>query len=145
LQFSPPPVGFGGRGRGQYRLLNGTWKPPHAKWFVGGKLNVSVNCLDRHVRTARRNKARSSGRASRATRRTLTYADLLARSAAFANVLKSLGVKKGDRVAIYMPMIPELADRDARLRAHRRAALVVFGGFSAESLRDRINDAEARC
>ena len=119
------------------------WEPPYAKWFVGGKLNASVNCLDRHVRTARRNKAAIIWEGEPGDRRTLTYWDLLRQVSAFANVLRSFGVKKGDRVALYLPMIPELAI--AMLACARIGAVhsVVFGGFSAESLRDRINDAQA--
>jgi acetyl-CoA synthetase len=120
------------------------WQPPHAKWFVGGQLNVSVNCLDRHVRGPRRNKAALIWEGEPGDRRTLTYFDLYRQVSAFANVLKSLGVTKGDRVAIYMPLIPELAI--AMLACARIGAIhsVVFGGFSAESLKDRINDQQAR-
>jgi acetyl-CoA synthetase len=120
------------------------WQPPHAKWFVGGQLNISVNCLDRHVRTARRNKAALIWEGEPGDRRTLTYFDLHRQVSAFANVLKSLGIRKGDRVAIYLPLVPELAI--AMLACARIGAVhsVVFGGFSAESLRDRINDAKAR-
>ena len=120
------------------------WRPPHAKWFVGGQLNVSVNCLDRHVRGARRNKAAIIWEGEPGDRRTLTYFDLHRQVSTFANVLKSLGARKGDRVAIYMPLVPELAI--AMLACARIGAVhsVVFGGFSAESLRDRINDAKAR-
>ena len=119
------------------------WNPPHAEWFVGGKLNASANCLDRHVRSARRNKAAIIWEGEPGDRRTLTYWDLYRQVSAFANVLKSLGVKRGDRVALYLPMIPELAI--AMLACARIGAVhsVVFGGFSAESLRDRINDAQA--
>ena len=119
------------------------WNPPHAKWFVGGRLNISANCLDRHVRTARRNKAALIWEGEPGDRRTLTYFDLHRQVSQFANVLKSLGVNKGDRVALYMPLIPELAI--AMLACARIGAVhsVVFGGFSAESLRDRINDAQA--
>ena len=119
------------------------WNPPHAKWFVGGQLNISANCLDRHVRTARRNKAALIWEGEPGDRRTLTYFDLHRQVCRFANVLKSLGVNKGDRVALYMPLIPELAI--AMLACARIGAVhsVVFGGFSAESLRDRINDAQA--
>jgi acetyl-CoA synthetase len=119
------------------------WKSPHAQWFVGGKLNVSVNCVDRHARTARRNKAALIWEGEPGDRRTLTYWDLYRQVSAFANVLKSLGVKRGDRVALYLPLIPELAI--AMLACARIGAIhsVVFGGFSAESLRDRINDAQA--
>jgi acetyl-CoA synthetase len=119
------------------------WKSPHAEWFVGGKLNASANCLDRHVRTARRNKAALVWEGEPGDRRTLTYWDLYRQVGAFANVLKSLGVKKGDRVALYLPLIPELAI--AMLACARIGAVhsVVFGGFSAEALRDRIQDAQA--
>jgi acetyl-CoA synthetase len=120
------------------------WQPPHAKWFVGGQLNASVNCLDRHVRSARRNKAAIIWEGEPGDRRTLTYFDLHREVSTFANVLKSLGARKGDRVAIYMPLVPELAI--AMLACARVGAVhsVVFGGFSAESLRDRINDAQAK-
>jgi acetyl-CoA synthetase len=118
------------------------WQPPYAKWFVGGQINASVNCLDRHVRTARRNKAALIWEGEPGDRRTLTYFDLHQQVCRFANVLKSLGVERGDRVALYMPLIPELAI--AMLACARIGAVhsVVFGGFSAESLRDRINDAQ---
>jgi len=119
------------------------WNSPHAKWFIDGKLNISVNCVDRHVRTARRNKAAIVWEGEPGDRRTLTYWDLQQQVGAFANVLKALGVKRGDRVALYLPMIPELAI--AMLACARIGAVhsVIFGGFSAESLRDRINDAKA--
>ena len=118
--------------------------PPHAKWFVGGQINASVNCVDRHIRTARRNKAAIVWEGEPGDRRTLTYFDLYRQVSAFANVLKSLGIRKGDRVAIYMPLVPELAI--AMLACSRVGAphSVVFGGFSAESLRDRINDAQCK-
>jgi acetyl-CoA synthetase len=120
------------------------WNPPHARWFVGGQLNASVNCLDRHVRTSRRDKAAFIWEGEPGDQRTLTYGDLHRDVCRFANALKSLGVRKGDRVAIYMPLIPELAI--AMLACARIGAVhsVVFGGFSAESLRDRINDQKAR-
>ncbi|MBI2834710.1 MAG: acetate--CoA ligase [Acidobacteria bacterium] len=119
------------------------WTPPHAKWFVGGQINVTVNCIDRHVRGARRNKAAIIWEGEPGDHRTLTYFDLYREVTSFANVLKSLGVARGDRVAIYLPLIPELAV--AMLASARIGAVhsVVFGGFSAESLRDRINDAQA--
>ncbi len=118
------------------------WKPPYAEWFVGGKINASANCLDRHVRSWRRNKAALIWEGEPGDRRTLTYWDLYRQVGAFANVLKSLGVQKGDRVALYMPLIPELAI--AMLACARIGAVhsVVFGGFSSESLRDRINDSQ---
>ena len=120
------------------------WQPPHAKWFVGGTINASVNCLDRHVRGPRRNKAALIWEGEPGDRRTLTYFDLLRQVSTFANVLRSLGVTKGDRVALYMPLIPELAI--AMLACARIGAVhsVVFGGFSSESLRDRINDSACR-
>ncbi|MEO7087078.1 MAG: acetate--CoA ligase, partial [Gemmatimonadaceae bacterium] len=120
------------------------WKPPHCQWFLGGKLNVSVNCVDRHIDTARRNKAALIWEGEPGDRRTLTYWDLYVETQKFANVLKTLGVKRGDRVAIYMPLIPEVAI--AMLACTRIGAIhsVVFGGFSPESLRDRINDADAK-
>ena len=120
------------------------WQPPHAKWFVGGQINASVNCVDRHVRNGRRNKAAIIWEGEPGDKRTLTYFDLQREVSTFANVLKSLGTKKGDRVAIYMPLVPELAI--AMLACARIGAVhsVVFGGFSAESLRDRINDAQCR-
>ncbi len=119
------------------------WQPPHAKWFVGGTLNASVNCVDRHIKGPRRNKAALIWEGEPGDRRTLTYFDLYRQVSQFANVLKGLGVKRGDRVALYLPLIPELAI--AMLACARIGAVhsVVFGGFSAESLRDRINDAQA--
>ncbi|MGH7734218.1 MAG: AMP-binding protein, partial [Gemmatimonadales bacterium] len=119
------------------------WSPPHAKWFRGGKLNVSANCLDRHLAGPRRNKAALIWEGEPGDRRTLTYWDLAREVARAANALKRLGVKRGDRVAIYLPMVPEAAV--AMLACARIGAVhsVVFGGFSAESLRDRINDAGA--
>ena len=98
------------------------WNVPFAKWFVGGKLNISYNCLDRHVATWRKNKAAIIWEGEPGDSRTLTYQQLLREVSKCANVLKSLGVKKGDRVAIYMGMVAGTADRDAGLRAHRRAA-----------------------
>ena len=120
------------------------WQPPHAKWFVGGTLNASVNCLDRHVRGWRRNKAAIIWEGEPGDRRTMTYWELYRDVCQFANVLKSLGIRKGDRVALYLPLIPELAI--AMLACARIGAVhsVVFGGFSAESLGDRINDQQAR-
>jgi acetyl-CoA synthetase len=119
------------------------WTPPHAKWFTGGTLNVSVNCVDRHARGARRNKAAIVWEGEPGDRRTLTYFDLYRQVSQFANVLKALGVTRGDRVALYLPLVPELAI--AMLACARIGAVhsVIFGGFSAESLRDRINDAQA--
>ncbi len=120
------------------------WHPPHAKWFTGGKINVSVNCVDRHVTTPRRNKAALIWEGEPGDRRTYTYWDLYVQVQKCANVLKQLGVKRGDRVAIYLPMIPEAAI--AMLACTRLGAIhsVVFGGFSPESLRDRINDSQCK-
>ena len=120
------------------------WNPPHAKWFVGGTLNASVNCIDRHIRGSRRNKAAIVWEGEPGDRRTLTYFDLYRQVSQFANVLKGLGVRKGDRVALYLPLIPELAI--AMLACARIGAVhsVVFGGFSSESLRDRINDSQCK-
>jgi len=119
------------------------WQVPHAKWFVGGKLNASVNCLDRHLRGPRRNKAAIIWEGEPGDRRVLTYWDLAREVGRCANALKRLGIKRGDRVAIYLPMIPEAAV--AMLACARIGAVhsVVFGGFSADALRDRINDAGA--
>ncbi|HKK51669.1 MAG TPA: AMP-binding protein, partial [Myxococcota bacterium] len=123
------------------------WKPPFAKWFVGARTNVSYNCLDRHLEGEnawRRNKAAIIWEGEPGDSRVITYAELHREVCRFANVLKAQGVKKGDRVALYMPMVPELAI--AMLACSRIGAphSIVFGGFSAEALRDRINDAEAR-
>ncbi len=120
------------------------WQPPHAQWFVGGELNVAENCLDRHLKGPRRNKAAIIWEGEPGDRRTLTYFELARDVRTFANVLKSLGVQKGDRVGIYLPLIPEAAI--AMLACARIGAVhsVVFGGFSPESLRDRMNDAQAK-
>ncbi|MBI2931832.1 MAG: acetate--CoA ligase [Planctomycetes bacterium] len=120
------------------------WRPPFAKWFVGGKLNASFNCVDRHVEGGRRNKAALIWEGEPGDERTLTYADLQRAVCRFANGLKALGVQKGDRVTLYMPMIPELAV--AMLACARIGAIhsVVFGGFSAEALRERINDSQSK-
>ena len=120
------------------------WKPPFAQWFVGGQLNAAYNCVDRHLTTWRRNKAAIIFEGENGDSRVLTYQDLYREVSQFANVLKSLGVKKGDRVTIYLPMIPEAAI--AMLACARLGAphTIVFGGFSTEALRDRINDAEAK-
>ena len=120
------------------------WKLPYAKWFIGGKLNVSDNCLDRHVEGPRRNKAAFIWEGEPGDTRVLTYRDLYREVNRFASALRKHGVKKGDAVTIYMPMIPELPI--AMLACARIGAphSVVFGGFSPESLRDRINDCKSR-
>jgi acetyl-CoA synthetase len=119
------------------------WNRPFARWFLGGRTNLSFNCLDRHLATARKNKAALVWEGEPGETRTLTYRQLHREVCAFANVLLSLGVKSGDRVAIYMGMVPELAI--AMLGCARIGAThtIVFGGFSAEALRDRILDSLA--
>ena len=126
------------------------WKEPFAKWFIGGRLNVSANCLDRHLGTATANKAAlvwegepaAPGRAGE--ERTLTYKQLHHEVCLFGNVLKRHGITKGDRVLIYLPMVPEAAI--AMLACARIGAVhsVVFGGFSAQSVADRIQDSQAK-
>jgi acetyl-CoA synthetase len=125
------------------------WKEPYAKWFVGGKTNMSYNCLDRHVQSWKKNKValiwegEPGDEPGYVRTRNISYASLLRQTCQFANVLRSLGVKKGDRVIIYMPLIPEAVF--AMLACTRIGAVhsVVFGGFSAEALKDRINDSQA--
>lgn len=120
------------------------WKPPYARWFVGGKLNLSYNCLDRFLNTPTQNKAAIIWEGEPGDTQTLTYRQLYWEVCRFSNVLKKLGVQKGDRVIIYMPMIPEGVI--AMLACARIGAVhsVVFGGFSSDALRDRIQDAEAK-
>src|SRR4026209_2512068 len=133
------------------------WQPPHARWFVDGKLNASANCIDRHLKGPRRNKAAIVWEGEPGDRRVLTYWDLAREVSRCANALKRLGIERGDRVAIYLPMIPEAGVARsvpmipeaviAMLACARIGAVhsVVFGGFSADSLRDRIYDAGAVC
>jgi acetyl-CoA synthetase len=120
------------------------WKPPFAQWFVGGKLNASANCVDRHCMGPRKNKAAIIWEGEPGERRVLRYHDLQREVAQFANVLKDMGVRKGDVVAVYMPMIPELAI--ALLACARIGAphTVIFGGFSSEALAGRIQDCHAK-
>jgi acetyl-CoA synthetase len=123
------------------------WKPPFARWFLGARTNVSYNCLDRHLEGEhawRKNKAAIVWEGEPGDSRVLTYGDLHREVCKFANVLLSLGVRKGDRVALYMPMVPELAI--AMLACTRIGAphSIIFGGFSADSVRDRVNDAGAK-
>jgi acetyl-CoA synthetase len=120
------------------------WKPPHAEWFVGGQINISDNCLDRHLSTWRRNKAALIWEGEPGDQRTLTYQQLHSEVCKFANVLRHCGVEKGDRVALYLPLIPELAI--AMLACARIGAThsVIFGGFSSTALVDRINDASCK-
>jgi acetyl-CoA synthetase len=119
------------------------WEPPHAEWFAGGKLNISYNCLDRHLATGRRNQAALIWEGEPGDTRTLTYQQLHTEVCRFANVLKRVGVKKGDRVALYLPLIPELAISMLACARIGATHSVVFGGFSSAALIDRIND--ARC
>ena len=119
------------------------WKLPDAKWFAGGKTNISFNCLDRHLSTWRANKAAILWEGEPGDRRILTYRELHREVSKFANVLKSLGVKKGERVALYMPMVPELPVAMLACARVGAAHSVVFGGFSASALRDRILDCGA--
>jgi acetyl-CoA synthetase len=120
------------------------WELPYAKWFVGGQLNVSYNCLDRHVLAGRGDKVAIHWEGEPGDTRTVTYSELLHEVQKFANVLKGLGVQKGDRVNIYLPMIPEAAVAMLACARIGAAHSVVFGGFSAQALADRINDAEAK-
>jgi len=120
------------------------WKPPYAKWFVGGKLNVSYNCLDRHVATSRRTKAALIWEGEPGDTRTLTYWDLYREVQRFAAALKRHGVRKGDRITIYMPMVPEVAIAMLACTRIGAAHSVIFGGFSPESVRDRIHDADSK-
>ena len=125
------------------KVLEYDFEKPYIKWFIGGKLNASYNCLDRHLDGPRRNKAAIIWEADDGSYKTYTYQQLYTEVNRFANVLKKKGVKKGDRVTLYLPMIPELAI--SMLACARIGAIhsIVFGGFSAQSLRDRINDCEA--
>jgi acetyl-CoA synthetase len=120
------------------------WDLPFAKWFVGGQLNVSENCLDRHVAAGHGDRVAFHWEGEPGDTRTITYADLLEEVGRFANVLKDLGVRKGDRVNIYLPMIPELPVAMLACARIGAAHSVVFGGFSSSALVDRINDAEAK-
>src|SRR5881392_1008937 len=120
------------------------WKVPWAKWFIGGELNVTYNCVDRHAKSWRKTKAAIIWEGEPGEERVLTYRDLYREVNVAAAALRELGVQKGDRVALYMPMIPELPI--AMLACARLGAThsVVFGGFSPEALRDRINDCECK-
>jgi acetyl-CoA synthetase len=120
------------------------WDPPFAKWFVGGELNVAYNCVDRHVERGLGDKVAYHWIGEPGDTRTITYDDLQREVNRAANALLELGVRKGDRVAIYMPMIPELPVAMLACAKIGAAHTVVFGGFSAEALADRINDAEAK-
>ncbi len=120
------------------------WNEPFAKWFVGGKINISYNCLDRHLTTHRIDKKAFIWEGEPGEQRTLTFAELHRAVCRFANVLKKLGVETGDRVALYMPLVPELAI--AMLACTRIGAThtVIFGGFSSDAIRDRVNDCSCK-
>ena len=120
------------------------WKAPHAQWFLGGELNISYNCLDRHLSTWRRNKAALIWEGEPGDQRTLTYQQLHSEVCKFANVLKRAGIGKGDRVALYMPLIPELAISMLACARIGATHSVIFGGFSSAALIDRINDASCK-
>ncbi|HYJ78850.1 MAG TPA: AMP-binding protein, partial [Longimicrobiaceae bacterium] len=120
------------------------WEPPYAKWFVGGKLNAAYNCLDRQVEGGRGEKPALLWEGEPGDRRSFTYRELQGEVARAANALRRLGVERGDRVAIYLPMTPEAAVAMLACARIGAAHSVVFGGFSAESLRDRIRDAGAK-
>ena len=120
------------------------WNTPWAKWFIGGKLNASYNCLDRHLESGRKNKAAIIWEGEPGDERVLTYRDVWREVNKFANVLKQLGVRKGDRVCLYMGMVPELVIAMHACNRIGAPHSVVFGGFSAEALRGRINDAQAK-
>lgn len=120
------------------------WQLPYAKWFEGGTLNVAHNCLDRHVNAGNGGRVAIHWEGEPGDTRTITYQDLLDEVSQFSNALKDLGVQKGDRVNIYLPMIPEAAVAMLACARIGAAHSVVFGGFSSQSLSDRINDAEAK-
>jgi acetyl-CoA synthetase len=120
------------------------WDPPYAKWFTGGKINVSYNCIDRHLTSGRRNKAALIWEGEPGDWKVYTYWDLYREVCRFANGLKSLGVKKGDRVTIYLPMVPELPISMLACARIGAPHSVIFGGFSAESIRDRVNDSQSK-
>ena len=120
------------------------WNPPYAKWFLGGKLNASYNCIDRHLSSARRNKAAIIWEGEPGDRQVYTYWDLHREVCRFANGLKSLGVQKGDRVTIYLPMVPELPISMLACARIGAAHSVIFGGFSADSIRDRLDDSQSK-
>ena len=123
-------------------ILN--WNHPFAKWFVGGRLNASVNCLDRHIKSDVKNKVAIIWEGESGEHRSVTYYELYRSVNKFANALKNLGIKKGDRVTIYLPMIPELPI--AMLACSRIGAIhvVVFSGFSVQALSDRINNSKSK-
>src|ERR671938_1420906 len=120
------------------------WNHPFARWFVGGELNASVNCLDRHINSDEKNKVAIMWEGESGERRSFTYYQLYRSVNKFANALRNLGIKKGDRITIYLPMVPELPI--AMLACSRIGAIhsVVFSGFSAQALSDRANDSKSK-
>ncbi len=120
------------------------WNPPFARWFLGGKLNAAYNCLDRHLTSEKKNQAAIIWEGEDGKSVTITYNQLFYRVNQLANALKRLGIKKGDRITIYLPMIPELVI--SMLACARIGAIhsVIFSGFSSQSIIDRVNDAESR-
>ncbi|HXF42677.1 MAG TPA: AMP-binding protein, partial [Pyrinomonadaceae bacterium] len=116
------------------------WNPPFAKWFVGGKINASYNCLDRHLKSGKGDKTAIIWEGEPGEVRKLSYREVYEEVCRLSNALKKIGVEKGDRIAMYMPLVPELAI--SMLAAARIGAThtVIFGGFSAEAIRDRVND-----
>ncbi len=120
------------------------WKSPFSRWFIGGTLNVAYNCLDRHVEAGRGDKVAIHWEGEPGDTRTITYADLLSEVERFSNALKDLGVERGDRINIYLPMIPEAVVAMLACARIGAAHSVVFGGFSSQALSDRINDASAK-
>ncbi|MCL4108855.1 UNVERIFIED_CONTAM: hypothetical protein GTU68_050479 [Idotea baltica] len=147
---SPRHISGSGKHRKPGRIRPPKWdtvmegEMPNTKWFTGGKINVSYNCIDRHLETERRNKAALIWEGEPGDTRVLRYQDLHREVCKFANVLKNLGIESGDRVTLYMPMIPELAI--AMLACTRIGAVhsIIFGGFSSDAIADRNNDAQAR-
>ncbi len=120
------------------------WDPPHVEWFVGGKTNIAYNCLDVHLDTPKKNKAAIIWESEDGESETYTYGDLHREVSRFANVLKNLGVEKGDRVAIYMGMVPELAIAMLACARIGAAHSIIFGGFASHAIQERVNDAECK-
>ena len=120
------------------------WEPPYAKWFVGGRLNASFQCVDRHVKTWRKSKVACYWEGETGETRVLSYSTLFRAVNRFASVLKKLGVGKGDKVALYLPMIPELPIFMLACARIGAVHTVIFSGFSAQAMADRVNDIQAK-
>jgi acetyl-CoA synthetase len=147
--FLADPDGFWGKMASELEWIRPwsavkEWKYPYAKWFINAQLNITANCLDRHVKNQRRNKAALIWRGEKGAERIFTYQQLLSKVMRFANALKKIGVEKGDRVCIYMPLVPEQVI--SMLACARIGAIhsVVFGGFGPAALNMRIQDASAK-